>query len=90
MNDRLLKSASEMKLLPRPVNNLFRFYYDGFITMSDWGRKVWTIIIIKLIIIFAILRLFFFHDFLQREFDNDKLRSEYVLDQLTFSTDTDD
>jgi len=79
-----------MKLLPRPVGNLFRFYYDGFITMSDWGRKVWTIIIIKLIIIFAIFRLFFFHDFLKGEFDNDKQRSEYVLDQLTFSTDTDD
>ena len=79
-----------MKLLPRPVGNLFRFYYDGFTTMSDWGRKVWTIIIIKLIIIFAIFRLFFFHDFLKGEFDNDKQRSEYVLDQLTFSTDTDD
>ena len=79
-----------MKFLRGPVSNLFRFYYDGFMTMSAWGRKVWTIIIIKLVIIFAILRLFFFHDFLQREFDNDKQRSEYVLDQITCSTDTDD
>ncbi len=39
---------------------------------------------------FAILKLFFFPDFLKKKFDNDKQRSEYVLDQLTYSTDTDD
>jgi len=58
--------------------------------MSDWGKKVWIIIIVKLIIIFAILRLFFFNDFLQKNFDNDNRRSEYVLDQLTVSTTADD
>ncbi len=47
-----------------------------------WGRKVWIIIIIKLFIMFAILKLFFFPDFLQKNYDNDKQRSEYVLDQL--------
>jgi hypothetical protein len=31
---------------------------------------------------FAILKLFFFQDFLQKKYDNDKDRSEYVLDQL--------
>lgn len=61
---------------------LFRFYYDGFRNMSGWGRNVWIIIIIKLFIMFFILRLFFFPDFLKRRFDNDKQRSEYVMDQL--------
>lgn len=61
---------------------LFRFYYDGFMNMSGWGRNVWIIIIIKLFILFAILKLFFFPDFLQKRFDNDKQRSEYVMDQL--------
>jgi hypothetical protein len=61
---------------------LFRFYYDGFKDMSGWSRKVWIIIIIKLFILFAILKLFFFPDFLQKRFDNDKQRSEYVMDQL--------
>ena len=50
--------------------------------MSTWGRKVWIIIIIKLFIMFAILKIFFFPDFLRTKYDNDKQRSEYVLDQL--------
>jgi hypothetical protein len=61
---------------------VFRFYYDGFRNMSGWGRKVWIIILIKLFIMFAILRLLFFPDFLKKNFDNDKQRSEYVMDQL--------
>jgi hypothetical protein len=58
--------------------------------MSDWGKRVWIIIIIKLFIMFAIIKLFFFPDFLQRKYDNDKQRSEYVLDQLINSTDNHD
>ncbi|MCX6255841.1 MAG: DUF4492 domain-containing protein [Bacteroidia bacterium] len=61
---------------------LFHFYYEGFSNMSTWGKKVWLIIIIKLFIMFAILKLFFFPDLLQKKYDNDKQRSEYVLDQL--------
>jgi hypothetical protein len=64
------------------LNLLFRFYYDGFRNMSGWGRKVWIIIIIKLFIMFVILKVFFFPDFLGTKYDNDKQRSEYVLDQL--------
>jgi hypothetical protein len=64
------------------LTRLFRFYYDGFRNMSGWGRKVWIILIIKLFIMFAILKLFFFPDFLKKRFDNDKQRSEYVMDQL--------
>jgi len=51
--------------------------------MSTWGRKVWLIILIKVFIIFAILRLFFFQDYLKKNYENDVQRSEYVLDQLT-------
>ena len=61
---------------------IFRFYSDGFRNMSGWGRKVWIIILIKLFIMFAILRLFFFPDFLRTRYDNDRERSEYVMDQL--------
>ena len=68
------------------LTRLFRFYYEGFRNMSAWGRKVWLIIIIKLFIMFAILKLFFFNDFLQKKFENDKQRSEYVRDQLINST----
>lgn len=58
--------------------------------MPVWGRKVWIIIIIKLFIMFAILKLFFFPDFLKKNYDNDKQRSEYVLDQLINSPDNHD
>ena len=39
-----------------------RFYADGFRSMTV-GRKLWVIIIIKLIVIFGVLKLFFFPDF---------------------------
>ncbi|HNW57732.1 MAG TPA: DUF4492 domain-containing protein [Bacteroidales bacterium] len=75
---------------PRFLNRLFRFYYEGFRNMSEWGRKVWVIIIIKLFIIFVILKIFFFHDFLQKKYDTDKQRSEYVLEQLINSSEKHD
>jgi Domain of unknown function (DUF4492) len=61
---------------------VFYFYYNGFRDMPLWGRRVWLIIIIKLFIMFAILKFFFFPDFLNKKFDNDKERSKYVMDQL--------
>jgi len=71
-----------MRDISSTFRQLFSFYYDGFRSMSAWGRKVWLIIIIKLFIMFAILRLFFFPDFLKTKFSDDKQRSEYVRDQL--------
>ncbi len=71
-----------MKIGPSIPTRLFSFYFEGFRNMSGWGRKVWIIILIKLFIMFAILRLFFFPDFLKKKYDNDKQRSEYVMDQL--------
>jgi len=47
------------------------------------GKKLWLIILIKLFIMFVVLRLFFFPDFLNSRFDTDEQKSEYVLDQLT-------
>jgi hypothetical protein len=59
------------------------FYYDGFRNMSWWGNRVWVIILVKLFIMFLILRLFFFPDFLKTRFRSDEERSNYVLEQLT-------
>jgi hypothetical protein len=59
------------------------FYYDGFRTMSWWGKRVWVIIIIKVCIIFLLLKLFFFPDFLKTNFSSDNERSSYVIEQLT-------
>jgi ABC-type Mn2+/Zn2+ transport system permease subunit len=72
------------------MSRLFLFYSDGFRDMSVWGRRVWVIIIIKLFIMFAILKIFFFQDFLYKNFDNNKARSEHVLNQLINSPDNND
>ena len=71
-----------MNILISAVNWLFRFYHDGFRTMSWWGKRVWIIILIKLFVIFIILKIFFFRDFLQKKYETDEQKSEYVLDQL--------
>lgn len=47
------------------------------------GRKLWAIIIIKLAIIFGILKLFFFPDLLQSNYDTDVERAEAVREALT-------
>ena len=40
-------------------------YYDGFRHMT-LGKTLWAIILIKLFIIFAVLKIFFFPDFLKQ------------------------
>ncbi|HRY98494.1 MAG TPA: DUF4492 domain-containing protein [Bacteroidales bacterium] len=64
------------------LKRILRFYYEGFRRMT-WGRTLWTIILIKLFIMFAILKLFFFPDFLGTRFSSDEERSDYVIEQLT-------
>ncbi|MBN2615506.1 MAG: DUF4492 domain-containing protein [Bacteroidales bacterium] len=64
------------------LRRVFSFYIDGFRNMTV-GKRLWIIIFIKLFIMFAIFKVFFFHDFLKTRFHNDHQRSEYVLEQLT-------
>jgi Na+/H+ antiporter NhaD/arsenite permease-like protein len=46
--------------------------------MGKTGKKLWLIILIKLFIMFAVLRLFFLPDVLEINFSNDKERSEHI------------
>ena len=61
---------------------VFNFYYEGFTRMT-WGRKLWGLILVKLFIMFAILKLFFFPDLLKRDFSSDEERANHVLEQMT-------
>ena len=70
---------------------VFRFYYDGFKGMTV-GKKLWIIILIKLFIFFffffwvfgfLVLKLFFFPDLLEKNFPDDRARSNFVIEQLT-------
>ncbi|MDH3346666.1 MAG: DUF4492 domain-containing protein [Desulfobulbaceae bacterium] len=69
-----------------PKKNLilltYRFYKEGFRSMT-LGRTLWKIIFIKLLIMFGVLKIFFFQDFLESSFSTDEERAEYVLNQLT-------
>lgn len=47
------------------ILTVWQFYRDGFRSMK-LGRTLWLIILIKLFILFFILRLFFFPDFLNQ------------------------
>jgi Domain of unknown function (DUF4492) len=49
------------------------------------GKQLWVIILIKLFIMFFLLKLFFFPDILKNRFANDKERGDYVIEQLTKS-----
>lgn len=66
----------------RVLKNIYRFYADGFRSMTI-GRKLWLIIGIKLFVFFVILKLFFFPNLLQRDFDTDEERAQHVRTTLT-------
>ncbi len=59
-----------------------RFYRDGFKSMT-LGRTLWKIILLKLFVMFAVLKLFFFPDFLSTQFSTDEQRADYVMEQIT-------
>lgn len=61
----------------------FRFYVDGFKNMSSWGKNLWIIILIKLFILFVVIRLLFMPDFLKRNFRTDEDRGRHVMEELT-------
>jgi len=60
---------------------LYRFYRDGFRAMR-LGRTLWTVLAVKLLILFGVIKVLFFSDTLQTRFDTDKARQEYVSGQL--------
>ena len=65
-----------------PIVKVFRFYVDGFKSMK-LGKTLWAIILVKLFIMFAILKFIFFPNFLNSRYDTSKEKSEYVLHELT-------
>ncbi len=59
-------------------------YYNGFREMTV-GKTLWKIIFIKLIVMFAVLKLFFFPNYLETQYDTDQQRADHVIDQITQS-----
>ncbi len=64
------------------LKKIFNFYLEGFRDMSPRGKKLWLIILIKLFIMFAILKVFFFPNILKDNFKTDRERIEHIERQL--------
>jgi len=58
------------------------FYIDGFKNLSDLGKKIWVIILIKLVVIFVVLKVFFFPT-IDSKVKGEKAKSSLYLNQLT-------
>lgn len=61
------------------LTKVFRFYCDGFRSMTI-GRTLWIIIIVKLVIIFVLLRIFFFRPAMSHLSPQEK--QNHVADEL--------
>ena len=61
--------------------NFFTMFWDGFKNMT-LGKTLWALVIIKLVIMFLILKPFFFPNFLNSKFDNKEDKADYVNTQL--------
>jgi len=64
------------------IKKILSFYKEGFASMR-LGRRLWLIIVIKIIILFGIIKWLYFPNYLEDNFDNDTQRSYYILEQLT-------
>ena len=69
--------------MKKQVERILAFYLEGFRNMRV-GRTLWVIILIKLLIIFGVLKLFFFPDYLHENFSSDRERADHVFTNLTY------
>ena len=70
------KSISIMKSI---LLSIYQFYAEGFRRMT-WGRPLWILIALKVIILFAVLRAFFFEPVLSGKTEDQKI--EHVAGEL--------
>lgn len=63
------------------IKRLINFYYEGFSDMKV-GKTLWLVVIVKLIVIFVVLKLFFMPDILSERVGNGN-EADYVSSQIT-------
>ena len=66
-------------VMKKIILSIYNFYADGFKNMT-WGKSLWILIILKVVILFLLLRIFFFRPTMAGKTDEQK--SEYVGTQL--------
>lgn len=80
-------STSARQKTPGFWRRAFHLYADGFRNMSRTSRILWIIILVKLFIMFAILRLFFFPDVVKMMGGKDH-QVTHVVEELTKDKDS--
>ena len=70
------------KTIASKLKFIYYLYYDGFNNMKV-GKTLWLLILIKLFVMFAIVKLLFFPNILKENFQTDEARSLYILQTLT-------
>jgi hypothetical protein len=70
--------------VPKFLINVYHFYKDGFRNMT-LGKTLWAIILVKLFIMFGILKVFFFPDLL-RSFKSEDEKAKHVQTELIDDT----
>ncbi len=66
---------------PLLITRIWRFYRDGFREMTT-GKRLWALIIVKLVLIFVIMKLLFFPNLLKRDYNDDDSRADAVRTSL--------
>jgi hypothetical protein len=66
---------------PAFLYSIYTFYRDGFKNMTV-GKTLWVLVLIKLFIMFAVLKVFFFPNFLNSRFDSNESKADYVQQEL--------
>ena len=63
----------------KALKSIWDFYYEGFRSMT-LGRTLWLVILIKLFIIFIVLKVFFFPNFLKQHAEGNE--ADFVATEL--------
>ncbi|MBQ9469589.1 MAG: DUF4492 domain-containing protein [Bacteroidales bacterium] len=63
------------------LKRIWLFYYEGFSSMTSMGRALWVLIIVKLFVMFVVLRVFFFKPALAK-YDTPEAKSQAVIENL--------
>lgn len=65
------------------LKKFWLLYYDGFRQMPRWGRLLWTIVIIKVMIMFIVFKLLLMPNYLNSQYDTDEEKGNHVFEELT-------
>lgn len=75
-----MEHACATKRSKNLLRRVWDFYYDGFRSMT-LGKTLWAIIFVKLFIMFFVLKLFFFPNYI-KEHAREGEEAEFVAEQL--------